>query len=378
MNEDIKYMKMALELAKQGKGYTSPNPAVGCVLVKDGAVISTGYHQKAGTPHAEVWALDAAGERAVGATMYVTLEPCAHYGRTPPCAERIVRSGVRRVVAAMMDPNPLVSGRGLELLRQSGIDTICGVLEEEAIRLNEDFLKWIQVQTPFITLKMAVSADGKTAAASGESQWITGEEARKYGHYLRSIHDGIVTGVNSVITDDPQLTCRILREGREARQPVRIILDSRGRIPLTARLLHDNAAPVIIIGTSAYPEEKKDALEKLGAKVLITKANDAGQVSVTEAVHILGTLGLHSLLIEGGAAIHGSFIQHRLFDKIELFMGNILLGGKNAHPAIGETGIFHLSEAPELIYEIPELLGKDVHIAAYYAGRKGCLCSQES
>src|SRR6185369_12601402 len=259
---DDYYMRLALRLAERAAGRTSPNPMVGAVLVRGGKVIATGYHRKAGGPHAEIAALRRAGIKARGATLYLTLEPCSHYGRTPPCVDAVIAAGVKEVVAGMTDPNPLVAGKGFRRLRQAGIRVRSGVLEKESRALNEAFNNFITRRLPFVLLKLAATLDGKIATATGSSRWVTGGEARRFVHDLRNRFDAVMVGVGTVLADDPQLTCRI----RGGRNPVRIILDPRLRIPLKARVLNEPGKTIVVAGESASREKQK-ALEKHGAEV---------------------------------------------------------------------------------------------------------------
>ena len=259
-------MREALRLSTFGRGRTSPNPMVGAVLVKDGHIVGTGWHRKAGTEHAEIHALRMAGDLARGATLYVTLEPCSHTGRTGPCAQAVIEAGVRRVVAAMEDPNPLVRGKGFQMLREEGVEVFCGVMEEEARRLNEAFVMWVTEKRPFVTLKMAMTLDGKTATAGGESQWITGEASRLRGHELRDENDAILVGIGTVLADRPSLTTR-LPDGN-GKNPLRVILDSTARTPLDTPMLKDGAAPVLIATTERAPEENLRRLREAGAEIL--------------------------------------------------------------------------------------------------------------
>jgi len=364
-------MKKALSLAKIAAGYTSPNPAVGCVIVKDGRIIGTGYHRKAGTPHAEVWALREAGDQAEGSTVYVTLEPCAHYGRTPPCAKALAEKKVAKVVIAMLDPNPLVAGKGAAILRKAGIKVEIGLLSREAAQLNEAFIKWMMVKQPFIVAKLAQSLDGRIASRTGKSQWITNNWARRYGHYLRSVYDGILVGINTILLDNPMLTCRIDREGQEApHQPVRIVLDSQGRIPLTARVVMDQTTSTIVVTTEQCPSEKKTALEKAGVQVLIVPQRE-GHVDLPSALEALGQAGIQSLLIEGGSAVQGSFFDAHMVDKIYAFLGNKVLGGKDALSSVSGIGVDGLDECMPLTYDSVELNDGNILITAYNAERKG-------
>ena len=254
----------ALRLAAFGRGRTSPNPMVGAVLVKDGRIVGAGWHRKAGTEHAEIHALRMAGDLARGATLYVTLEPCSHTGRTGPCARAVIEAGVRRVVAAMEDPNPLVRGKGFKMLREGGVEVFCGLLEKEARRMNEAFVTWMTEGRPFVTLKMAMTLDGKTATAGGESQWITGEAARLRGHFLRDENDAVLVGIGTVLADHPSLTAR-LPDGT-GKNPLRVVLDSRARTPADEPMLWDGAAPVLIVTTESAPEEKLKRLRGAGAQ----------------------------------------------------------------------------------------------------------------
>ena len=367
----VDYMSQALELAQLAKGYTSPNPAVGCVIVKEGRVVGTGYHRKAGTPHAEVWALKEAGDDATGSTVYVTLEPCAHYGKTPPCANTLIERKVAKVVIAMADPNPLVAGKGAEKLRQAGIEVEIGLLSKEAAQLNEDFIKWMLIGKPFITAKVAMSLDGRTATRTGSSQWITNDRARKYGHYLRSIHDGILVGIQTVLADNPLLTCRVPRAGNDIiHQPTRIVLDSSGQIPLTAKLIADKTAKTIVITTDASSEEKRLQLEQAGILILMAKRSAQG-IDLQDALQQLSNIGIHSILVEGGAAVHGSFFDNRLVDKLYFFIGSMVIGGQDAVPAIGGMGANLLSQTMPLCYDKIELLENNLLITAYNERREG-------
>jgi diaminohydroxyphosphoribosylaminopyrimidine deaminase/5-amino-6-(5-phosphoribosylamino)uracil reductase len=370
--EPIEYMQKALSLAKIAAGYTSPNPAVGCVIVKNDRIIGTGYHRKAGTPHAEVWALREAGEEAKGSTVYVTLEPCAHYGKTPPCAKTLVEKGVAKVVIAMLDPNPLVAGKGAAILRTAGIQVEVGLLSKEAAKLNEAFIKWMMVKQPFIVAKIAQSLDGKIATRTGKSQWITNHWARSYGHYLRSCYDGILVGIGTIIADNPLLTCRVDREGQEKpHQPVRIVLDSKGRISLSARVVTDKTTETIIITTDACADKKIRSLEEAGVKVLVAEKDEEGHVALDNALSLLGENGIQSILIEGGAAVQGSFFDSRLIDKIYAFMGNKVIGSTKALTSVAGAGADNLDECLPLTFDSVEIHDDNVLIQAYNAERKG-------
>lgn len=370
--EPVDYMRKALELAKLALGYTTPNPAVGCVIVKDGEIVGTGYHRQAGTPHAEVWALREAGDKAKGATVYVTLEPCAHYGRTPPCARTLVEKGVGKVVIAMLDPNPLVAGKGAAILRQAGIPVEIGLLSKEAAQLNEVFIKNMMVQKPFIAVKIAQSLDGCIASRTGKSQWITNQWARNYGHYLRSIYDGILVGINTVKLDNPLLTCRIRREAHdEPHQPVRIIMDSQGHIPLNSLVLTDKTSPTIVVTTSLCPVEKMRELKNMGVTVLLAPLNKDRHIDLPTALDLLYKQGLQSILVEGGSKIQGTFFDHKLVDKIYAFIGDKVIGGEQALSSVGGHGVDSLDECLPLAYDSVELHDGNILITAYNANREG-------
>ena len=359
--QDEDFMREALNLARNALGRTSPNPLVGAVIVQGGRIVAAGWHRKAGTPHAEIHALNMAGELAKGATLYVTLEPCAHYGRTGPCAKSVIEAGIRRVVIAMRDPNPLVAGKGIAMLREAGVDVECGVLEEEARRLNEVFLKWISTKCPFVTMKTAMTLDGKIATAAGKSQWITGEASRRRVHEWRDVHDGILVGINTVLKDNPSLTTRLA--GRAGKNPVRIILDSRGRMPLDAKIMTDGAAKNILAVTTRAPKEKLEALRAAGAEIL--EAGDGPQVDLPMLMRKLGEREICSLFVEGGAAVNFSFLQAGLVDRVHTFVAPKLLGGKDALTPVGGDGFAELSDAVELERLETEFLAGDLLISGY-------------
>lgn len=354
------YMRHALELARYGEGRTSPNPLVGAVVVRDGRIVGQGWHRKAGTPHAEVHALRQAGELARQATMYVTLEPCAHFGRTPPCSQAIIDAGVRRVVVAMTDPNPLVAGKGIERLRAVGIEVIVGILEKEALTLNEVFVKWITTGMPYIILKAAMTLDGKIATAAGESQWITGEAAREEVHKMRDLYDGILTGIGTVLADDPSLTTRLAHGGKN---PQRIVVDSMARTPLHAKVIADGLAPTFIAVTTRAPADKVAALQEAGAQVLII--NDGDRVALKMLFVALGKQKISSVFVEGGAAINGTLIQEKLPDKFHFFIAPKLIGGEKAPTLSGGSGIAQLADALLLRDLTVRTAGQDFWISAY-------------
>ncbi|WP_273062414.1 bifunctional diaminohydroxyphosphoribosylaminopyrimidine deaminase/5-amino-6-(5-phosphoribosylamino)uracil reductase RibD [Colibacter massiliensis] len=370
--EEAAFMEEALALARIGMGYTSPNPSVGCVIVKDGEIVGKGYHHRAGTPHAEVWALKEAGARAKGATVYVTLEPCAHYGRTPPCARALVKAGVAKVVCAMLDPNPLVAGKGAAILRNAGIPVIVGLLSKEAIKVNEVFIKNMLTQKPFIAVKLAQSLDGSTATRTGKSKWITNEWARKRGYYLRSLYDAILVGIKTVEADNPLLTSRTTREGHTApRQPARVILDSAGRTELNSLLVTDKQAKTIVVTTAHCPAPKRQALEEAGVTVLLTPLDKTDRVDLQVMLTMLYDMGIHSILIEGGSTVQGAFFDDNLVDKIYAFIGDKVIGGADAKPSVGGLGADELSESMELIYDTAEIHDNNIFIEAYNKNREG-------
>ncbi|MDA8234480.1 MAG: bifunctional diaminohydroxyphosphoribosylaminopyrimidine deaminase/5-amino-6-(5-phosphoribosylamino)uracil reductase RibD [Clostridia bacterium] len=360
--DDEKYMAIALELAARARGRTSPNPLVGAVVVKDGRIVGQGYHEKAGTPHAEVHALREAGEQAMGATIYVTLEPCSHYGRTPPCSEAVINAGVARCVAAMVDPNPLVAGRGLDQIRQAGIEVSSGVLEEEAHRLNEVFIKYITTKEPFVVMKSAMTLDGKIATHTGHSRWVTGPEARERVHRLRDEYDAIMVGVGTILADDPALTTRLTERGRD---PVRIILDSQARTPLTAKILnqHSQAATIIAV-TQQAPQQRVAALEQAGAKVLTVPDMD-GRVDIKRLMSIVGQEGITGILLEGGGQVNGAALAAGIVDKVIWFIAPKLIGGQTAPTPIGGPGATTMDEALNLTRVKLEQLGPDIMIEGY-------------
>lgn len=359
--QDEEFMREALQLARNAEGRTSPNPMVGAVIVRDGRIVAVGWHRKAGTPHAEVHALRMAGDLAKGATLYVTLEPCAHYGRTGPCAKAVVEAGIRRVVIAMQDPNPLVAGKGIRILREAGVEVTCGVLEEEARKLNEVFLKWITEKMPFVVLKTAMSLDGKIATRTGASQWITGEAARLRVHRYRDRYDAILVGIGTVLADDPSLTTR-LPDGT-GRNPVRIIVDSKARTPLVAKVVADKAARTIIAVTEAAPEARVAALRAAGVEVLI--AGRGPQVDLRLLCRQLGQQDICSIFVEGGGSIGFSFLQAGLVDKLHAFIAPKLIGGRTALTPVEGEGFAELKDAVELRDMEAEQLGADLLVTAY-------------
>lgn len=322
---DEYYMGLALDMAERAQGQTGINPVVGSVVVKDGELVGIGTHLKRGTPHAEVHALNMAGERAEGSTVYVSLEPCSHYGITPPCSERLITEKVARVVVACEDPNPQVAGRGIEMLRSKGIEVTVGVLEERALQLNKKFIKFITTGLPYITIKTASTLDGKIASKTGDSKWISNESAREIVHSMRHRHQGIMVGVGTILADDPQLTTRLSVPGIS---PVRIVVDSSLRIPEDSKVLTDGLASTILLTTTKADEVKANVLQERGVQVVV--CGDGPEVNLPLAMKKLGELGISSILVEGGGRLNGAVLQNALADEIVLFLAPKLIGGLNA------------------------------------------------
>ena len=364
---NLNHMKTALHLAARGKGRTSPNPMVGAVIVKNGAIVGSGYHHKAGTPHAEIHALQEAGNQTSGADLYVTLEPCCHTGRTPPCTEAIVRSGIKRVFIATLDPNPLVAGKGAQALTAAGIEIRTGIMEDEARQLNEVFFKYIRTKTPFIALKAATSLDGKIADATGESKWITSDVARLHGHGLRDTYDAILVGVGTVIADNPSLTCR-LPDGR-GRDPARIIVDSRLSLDEKCRVLQqDSPAPTIIATTAAAPPDKMKRIEKLARLVVV---NDAPPVDLPLLLKGLGEMEITSVLVEGGSRINGSFLRQNLIDKFYIYIAPKIIGDHKAPGPFHPCADIPLGQAAELTNLEITRLDRDLLVTGYPMAKEG-------
>lgn len=358
MRNDEQYMRLAIEMAKAGIGQTSPNPIVGAVVVKDGEIVGFGAHLKAGEPHAEVHAIRMAGEKAKGSTVYVTLEPCSHYGKTPPCADLLIETGVRRVVIATTDPNPLVAGKGIERLRNAGIDVKLGVLKEEADELNRVFFHYIATKTPFVTLKYASSLDGKIATATGESKWITSEAAREDVHRYRAVHDAILVGVNTVIADNPSLTVRLPEGGKN---PIRIVLDTHLRTPLDANILHDGQAETWVIVGSEVSDEKKKRYENKNVQVI---SMSTPHIDIDELLRVLGERRITSLFVEGGSHVHDSFVRAKAVNEIVAYFAPKLIGGKQAPTPIGGMGFASMADVMQLQIRRIETIGPDIKIVA--------------
>jgi diaminohydroxyphosphoribosylaminopyrimidine deaminase/5-amino-6-(5-phosphoribosylamino)uracil reductase len=345
-------MRRALELAARGVGETNPNPVVGCVIVQKGRVVGEGFHPRAGQPHAEVLALREAGRRARGATAYVNLEPCAHQGRTGPCAPLLAAAGIRRVVAAMRDPNPLVNGRGLALLRRAGVKVETGTLEAEALLLNEPFVASVGARRPFVVLKAALTLDGRVATVAGESKWITSAAQRRAARALRRRHDGVAVGIGTVLADDPML----LPSPRVRRPFYRIVFDSRLRIPLASRLVRSARVSPVWVLTRGGDARKRMQLERRGVAVI--QMTGRGRLPAAAALRELYARGLRSLMVEGGSELLGSFLAADLFDQVVLFRAPILMGGRRSVPAFGGPDRPRLADATRLRPTSPLLRGR--------------------
>ncbi len=353
------YMDLALNTARTMKGQTDPNPLVGSVIVNHNRIVGVGAHLKAGEPHAEIHALRMAGEGALGGTIYVTLEPCSHFGRTGPCAQAIIDAGLAKVVIAALDPNPLVSGNGVKMLKHAGIEVISGIREQESLKMNEVFNKFITTQRPFVTLKAASTLDGKIATHSLDSKWITSEDARRDVHELRSEHMAILVGVGTVIEDDPELTARI----PNGRNPLRVILDSSLRLPLDAKVVVDDAAETWIFTSQTYDRSKKEQLEQAGIRIFETSGET--RTDVNDMMRILGESNISSLFIEGGGTVNSTFLEKGLIDKVVLYFAPKLVGGSNAPTFLEGTGFELMKDAIDLADGEFTKVGKDFKFIGY-------------
>lgn len=358
LSYDEKYMRLAMQLAGNAIGRTSPNPLVGAVIVKDNRVVGCGWHRKAGTPHAEVHALNQAGELAQGADVYVTLEPCAHYGKTPPCAKALVEAKVKNVYGGLLDVNPKVAGKGFKILEDAGIHVEYGFLQDELRKQNEVFFKWIEHKKPFIVLKAAMTLDGKIATATGQSKWITNETSRAYGYKLRDIYDGIMVGINTVIEDNPMLTARV--DG--GKNPIRIVVDSSLKIDINANVVQDKSAKTIIATTDKADKDKILKLQAQNVDVIVVDKDKNDKVDIEKLLDILGQQNICSILVEGGATLSGSFVARKLVDKVYFFIAPKIVGGKEAKTPVAGTGILNLQEALALKDIQIEKLEEDILI----------------
>jgi len=354
------FMRLAMKLAMKAKGKTAPNPMVGALVVKDGKIIGKGYHEKAGLAHAEVIALDEAANKAKGAVLYVTLEPCAHFGKTPPCVERIIKSGVKKVIVGMVDPNPLNNGRGVSILKQHKIKVEVGLLEQELKRLNEVFIKYITKKIPYVTVKVGQSLDGKIATKNGDSKWITSDKSRSYAHRLRQNFDAIMVGVNTVIRDNPTLEAWLSKK-----RPIKIMVDSRLSIPQGANIFAKNSQVIIAtlpISSGQETENRKILAQK--AKILEVKEKE-GQVNLKDMLHKIARLGITNILVEGGGTLIGSLFDEGLVDKVLFFISPKIVGGKEAIGSVMGKGVTRIDKAIRLKEVNLKRIGEDFLVEGY-------------
>lgn len=353
-----KYMKRALSLARKGIGKTSPNPAVGCVIVKNGTIVGEGWHQKAGGPHAEIHALRMAGDAARGADVYVTLEPCCHSGKTPPCSDALITAGVAKVYAAMADPNPKVNGGGLAALERAGIRTECGLLAESALDINRPFVKYVTTGLPHVTYKCAMTLDGKIATYMGESRWISGPESRRLVHRLRSRCDGVMVGVDTIIADDPQLTVRHVK----GRDPWRIIVDSTLRTPESVNVLSGSKGRNTIIATTEQNPRIHLRYLQCGVTILVCRERN-GRVDLEDALRQLGSMNIQSILLEGGSRLAGEALRQGLVDECLFFYAPKVIGSDGFSP-LAITGVASMEQALMFTNVTVKRLGADIVVAA--------------
>jgi diaminohydroxyphosphoribosylaminopyrimidine deaminase/5-amino-6-(5-phosphoribosylamino)uracil reductase len=357
---DSHFMRHALAMANMAVGTTAPNPSVGCVIVKDGKILAAAHTAKGGRPHAETIALSEAGRGANGATIYVTLEPCAHYGKTPPCALGLINAGIKRVVIACKDPFLKVDGKGVELLKNAGIEVKTGVCEQEAELINEGFFSVIRCGRPFITLKTATSLDGKLALGNGTSKWITGEESRSYVHLMRARHDAVITGIGTVIADDPLLTCRL--QGMDAASPIRVVLDTNLNLPATSSLTKTACAVPCYVATLhesiANNQEKARILQDLGVRLLVVKRAENGKICIEDVLIELGKLGINTAMIEAGATINTQAVSLNLVDKIAWFKQPMIIGNDGV-AAFGKLDIHNMIDTLKFTPHSQKIFGKD-------------------
>ena len=355
------YMRKALELAKQGMGYTSPNPMVGCVIVKDGNIVAQGYHERCGEYHAERNALLRCKEDVTGAEAYVTLEPCCHHGKTPPCTEILIERGIQKVYIGSMDSNPLVGGKGVKILQEAGIEVECGILKEECDKLNEVFFHYIEKRTPFVAMKYAMTLDGKIAAYTGDSKWVTSETARNHVQMLRKKYSGILVGIGTVKEDNPMLNCRI----EEGVNPTRIICDSHLSIAddMECNIIQTAKEIKTIVAYVKSTEEKKNKLEEAG--IILIQAGENESIDLQILLKKIGEMGIDSILVEGGGKIHGSFLEANLVNKVYAYIAPKLVGGATAKTPIGGKGFEKMKDARSLKDVQIEQLGEDILVTGY-------------
>ncbi len=356
---DEEYMQMALDLAEKARGCTSPNPLVGCVIVNpEGQIVGKGYHHKAGQPHAEIMAMADAGNQVEGCTAYVTLEPCSHYGRTGPCCEALIRAGIKKVVAAADDPNPKVAGRGFARLQEAGVEVVRGGLADKANRQNEVFMHWMKTGRPFVALKYAMTLDGKIATASGDSKWISNEQSRTYAHKLRSIYDCILVGKNTVLNDDPSLTCRLV----EGKNPLRIVLDSHCQLPMDRKVFTDGEARTLLVTSLKADRDKVAAFQALDQVTVWQISEKNGALDLGILLDRLGQQEKTSVLVEGGSQVHGAFFDGKLAQRVYAFIAPCLIGGKRNLGAIGGRGARNMDLRVTLQEPQYEAFGTDLMV----------------
>ena len=364
MTIDEKFMRKALQQARKGLGRTSPNPVVGAVITRNGKIIASGYHKKAGDNHAEIDALKKIGYQATGGdTLYVTLEPCNHYGKTPPCTEAILKSGIKRVIVGMRDPNANVTGGGCEFLADKGVEVKTGILESECLRLNEHFLKFVSTGRPFVIAKSALTVDGWTATSTGHSRWITNERSRRFVHRLRDRVDGVMVGVGTVLSDDPLLTTRL--KDQKGKNPVRIIVDTHLRISDNSRvLINDSSSRTVIVVGDDVPQERLKNFQKQRVSTVICPTR-GGRVNLSALTNILGEMSITSLMVEGGSTLMGSMIRERLIDKFYIFMAPKILGGNDGIPMALGSGPKRIDECLSLNDLKVKRFGEDILLIGY-------------
>jgi diaminohydroxyphosphoribosylaminopyrimidine deaminase/5-amino-6-(5-phosphoribosylamino)uracil reductase len=365
LSRPLDFMAYALSLAELALGYTSPNPAVGAVIERDGLVVGLGHTQQPGMEHAEIMALNQAGEMARGATMYVTLEPCCHHGRTPPCTEAIINAGISEVNIAVADPNPKVSGKGIACLNEAGIKTNIGVYEQKAREINEGYFKYIRTGIPFVIAKFAMSLDGKIATRTGDSKWITSEEARNYAHGQRHSVDAIMVGAETIVADDPQLTARGYsgRCGRARLQPLRVIVDGKGRVPATARVFSEPGKTLVAVADGQLQREMLK-IKREGTEYIVL-GSDNGLIDIAELLKTLGQRQITTVMIEGGSRLLGYVFDHHLVDKVLAFVAPIIIGGEEAKTAVSGRGVENVADALQLKDIKIERFGNEFLISGY-------------
>lgn len=361
---DEYYMGLAIYLARKGIGKVNPNPMVGAVIVKDNKIVGTGYHEKYGGKHAEINAIENSRESLNGSTMYVNLEPCSHFGKTPPCVDKIIESKINKVVIASVDPNPLVQGKGVKKLRDAGIEVKVGVLDEENKKLNEVFLKYIKNKKPFVVMKVAMSLDGKIATTTGQSKWISCDESRRYVHKLRSEVMSILVGINTVIKDNPMLDCRL----ENGKNPIRIIVDTTLKIPIDSKIVSSaKSIRTIVVTTKHVNKNVMKLLEDKGVEILTVNLKN-NLVDLKEMINKLGELNIDSILIEGGSSLNFSAVNENIVDKIQVYVAPIILGGEISKTPIGGQGVYDIKEAFKLHKLEYKQVGSDILIEGYLKG----------